>query len=57
MKNSSNILCGYLRVKKLALCHKNLHAKRFVLIQATKEGMATIRVFLNLYYLILKIFV
>ena len=46
MKNATNIICGYLRMKKLALGHKNLHAKRFVLIQAAKEGMATIREFL-----------
>ena len=46
MKNSANIICGYLRMKKLALGHKNLHAKRFVLIQAAKEGMATIRDFM-----------
>ena len=46
MKNSANIICGYLRMKKLAFGHKNLHAKRFVLLQSAKEGMATIRDFL-----------
>ena len=46
MKNASNIICGYLRMKKLAFGHKNLHAKRFVLLQSAKEGMATIRDFL-----------
>ena len=46
MKNSANIICGYLRMKKLAFGHKNLHAKRFVLLQSAKEGMATIREFL-----------
>ena len=46
MKNATNIICGYLRMKKLALAHKDLHARRFVLIQAAKEGMATIRDFL-----------
>ena len=46
MKNSSNIIFGYLRMKQLALGHKNLHAKRFVLLQSAKEGMATIRDFL-----------
>ena len=46
MKNATNIICGYLRMKKLALAHKDLHARRFVLIQAAKEGMAAIRDFL-----------
>ena len=46
MKNSSNIIFGYLRMKQLALGHKNLHAKRFVLLQSAKEGMAAIRDFL-----------
>ena len=46
MKNSANIICGYLRMKKLAFGHKNLHAKRLVLLQAAKEGMASIRDFL-----------
>ena len=46
MKNATNIICGYLRMKKLAFGHKNLHAKRFVLLQSAKEGMATIRDFL-----------
>ena len=46
MKNSANIICGYLRMKKLAFGHKNLHAKRFVLLQSAKEGMAAIRDFL-----------
>ena len=46
LKNSTNIICGYLRMKKLAMGHKDLHAKRFVLIQSAKEGMVTIRDFL-----------
>ena len=46
LKNSTNLICGYLRMKKLALGHKDLHAKRFILIQAAKEGFATIRDFL-----------
>ena len=46
LKNSTNIICGYLRMKKLALGHKDLHAKRFVLIQSAKEGMVSIRNFL-----------
>ena len=46
MKNSSNMICCYLRMKKLALGHKDLHAQRFVLVQAAKEGMAAIRDFL-----------
>ena len=46
MKNSANIICGYLRMKQLAFGHKNLHAKRFVLLQSAKEGMAAIREFL-----------
>ena len=46
MKNSTNIICGYLRMKKLALAHKDLHAKRFVLIQSAKEGMTAIRDFM-----------
>ena len=46
MKNSANIICGYLRMKKLALAHKDLHAKRFVLIQSAKEGMTAIRDFM-----------
>jgi len=46
LKNSSNMICCYLRMKKLALGHKDLHAQRFVLVQAAKEGMATIRDFL-----------
>ena len=46
MKNSVNIICGYLRMKKLAIGHKDLHAKRFVLLQSAKEGLATIRDFL-----------
>ena len=33
-------------MKKLALGHKDLHAKRFMLIQSAKEGMAAIRDFL-----------
>ena len=33
-------------MKKLALGHKDLHAQRFVLVQAAKEGMAAIRDFL-----------
>ena len=46
MKNSVNIICGYLRMKKLAIGHKDLHAKRFVLLQSAKEGIAIIRDFL-----------
>lgn len=46
LKNSSNMICCYLRMKKLALGHKDLHAQRFVLVQAAKEGMAAIRDFL-----------
>ena len=46
MKNSANIICGYLLMKQLAFGHKNLHAKRFVLLQSAKEGMAAIRDFL-----------
>ena len=46
MKNSANIICGYLRMKQLAFGHKNLHAKRFTLLQSAKEGMAAIRDFL-----------
>ena len=46
LRNSTNIICGYLRMKKLALGHKDLHAKRFMLIQSAKEGMAAIRDFL-----------
>ena len=46
LRNSTNIICGYLRMKQLALGHKDLHAKRFVLIQAAKEGLSTIRAFL-----------
>ena len=46
LRNSTNIICGYLRMKQLALGHKDLHAKRFVLIQSAKEGLSTIRAFL-----------
>ena len=45
-KDSTNIILSYLSIKKLNDGHKNLRSKKFVLVQAAKEGMARIRDFL-----------